>query len=94
MSMLSVNPLEDELPVFVIPEPAVFNDDEQIYLQPETAVGGGDYEIPPLLEITTYTAFPAIQESVGTGAVCHLDPVRFDLPPVRPNGFLGLVLAL
>ncbi|CAD6340686.1 unnamed protein product [Miscanthus lutarioriparius] len=65
MSMLSVNPLEDELPVFVIPEPAVFNDDEQIYLQPETAVGGGDYEIPPLLEITTYTAFPAIQESVA-----------------------------
>ncbi|PWZ52332.1 Uncharacterized protein sll0103 [Zea mays] len=65
MSMLSVNPL-DELPVFGNPEPVVFNDDEQILLQPETAVGGeeGD-EVPPLLEITTYNEFPATQESVA-----------------------------
>ena len=90
MSMLSVNPLEDELPVvFLIPEPAVFNDDEQI----ETAVGGGHYEIPPLLEITTYTEFPAIQESVAQEQFAILIHLR--VPTwVRTRAPLDLVTVL
>jgi hypothetical protein len=96
MSMLSVNPLEDELPVFVIPEPAVFSDDEQIYLQPETAAGGGDYEIPPLLEITTYTAFPAVQESVAQEQFAILIHLKAPHVPawVRTRAPLDLVTVL
>ncbi|CAN6282845.1 unnamed protein product [Urochloa humidicola] len=64
--MLSASPL-DEFPVFRTPDSAVFNDDEQINLPSETAVGGGHGgdEIPASLEIVTYTEFPAIQETVA-----------------------------
>ncbi|CAL4917066.1 unnamed protein product [Urochloa decumbens] len=64
--MLSANPL-DELPVFRTLESAVFDDDEQINLASETAVGGGHGgdEIPASLEIVTHTEFPAIQKSVS-----------------------------
>ncbi|PUZ38765.1 hypothetical protein GQ55_9G222200 [Panicum hallii var. hallii] len=66
--MLSANPL-DGLPVFRTPESAVFDDDEQINLQSETALGGGhdgdENETPASLEIMAYTEFPAVQDSVA-----------------------------
>ncbi|CAN6288035.1 unnamed protein product [Urochloa humidicola] len=66
-----------ELPVFRTTESAVFNDDEQINVTSETAVGGGHDgdEIPASLEIITYTEFPAIQQSVtqeNFGVLIHL----------------------
>ncbi|KAJ1295286.1 hypothetical protein BS78_01G212000 [Paspalum vaginatum] len=59
----------DELPVFRPSEVAVFNDDEQIDLdQSEAAVGGGcQAGGGGTLGITTYTEFPAIQESLAQG---------------------------
>ncbi|RLN40902.1 hypothetical protein C2845_PM01G40490 [Panicum miliaceum] len=66
--MLSANPL-DALPVFRTPESAIFDDDEQINLQSETALGGGhdgdENETPASLEIMAYTEFPVVQESVA-----------------------------
>jgi hypothetical protein len=66
MSMQSVSPL-DELPVFGYQDTAVMNDDEEIHLQQPTETAAGDEAPPPppLLEITTYTEFPAVQESVA-----------------------------
>lgn len=96
MSMLSVNELEDELPVFGNHEPAVFNDDEQIHLHPETAAGDGGDEIPALLEITTYTEFPAIQESVAQEQFAILIHLRAPHVPswVRTRAPLDLVTVL
>ncbi|WVZ59214.1 hypothetical protein U9M48_009399 [Paspalum notatum var. saurae] len=63
------NPL-DELPVFRPSEVAFFNDDEPIddlaVQSSEAAVGGGECPVAGgTLEITTYTEFPAIQETAA-----------------------------
>jgi hypothetical protein len=54
-------------PPFRTPEPAIFNDDEPINLQPEAALGGSGDEngVPASVEIMTYTEFPAVEESVA-----------------------------
>ncbi|RLN18954.1 hypothetical protein C2845_PM02G12330 [Panicum miliaceum] len=98
--MLSANPL-DGLPVFRTPESAVFDDDEQINLQSETALGGGrdgdENETPASLEIMAYTEFPAVQESLARenfAILIHLKAPHAPASSMGTRAPLGLVTVL
>uniref|UniRef100_J3LJV7 VWFA domain-containing protein n=1 Tax=Oryza brachyantha TaxID=4533 RepID=J3LJV7_ORYBR len=54
--------LQEQLAVFRTPETSIFNDDENIDLQSETA--GEHNAVTGSVEIKTYSEFPAIQQSV------------------------------